>query len=150
MSYLLTVIPPLRSYSFASYWFSVCLCTQPDHNSPHRMIFWDHQLQHYTADQIFKCDRLISIIYPLDDAVDVLHDGFCFSFVCWPLPKNKVFTHSTNQRFFKNHDCSLLLNISGALIAAYSLRRPNKCHCNKLDVFPLNLYEVSDRQYGID
>ena len=64
---------------------------------------------------IFKCDRLISIIYPLDDAVDVLHDGLCFRFVCWPLPKNKVFTHSTNQRFLKNHGCSLPLNISGAL-----------------------------------
>ena len=36
------------------------------------------------------------------------------------------------------------------IIAVYSVRRPNKCHCNKLDIFPLNLYEVSDRQYGID
>ena len=36
------------------------------------------------------------------------------------------------------------------IIAAYSILRPSKCHCKQIDISPLILYEISDRQYGID
>ena len=36
------------------------------------------------------------------------------------------------------------------VIAAYSVLGPSKCHSNELDISPLNLYEISDRLYGID
>ena len=60
--------------------------------------------------------------YQIQDTIWLIHEG---SFATTgrqtvadrrlPLSENKVFTHSVHQWFFKNHGCSLLLNISGAL-----------------------------------
>ena len=41
-------------------------------------------------------------------------------------------------------------HIQSNIIAACSVLRSSKCHCNKLDISPLNLYEIYDRQCGID